>query len=543
MLRVVIIFLLVHVSLLSAQGIRLDGDISDWNNAFTLDDAGDNSRLDILSLSISDDSEFIYFKLELDQEILLQSDNNITLNIESSTFEISYNLGEKIGLFQSAVNNEIYHNNLGLVISPTVSSRIFEIRIDKNLRFGSTRIFYSDNIKVSISNPDFNSDKLPNSGTIDYQLTDSQEPNIPSYNLEKVNDTDFRFCSYNVLFDNLFETNTRQEFSAILNTITADVYVFQEIYDFSGQQTQNRLQNVFGALDHAPEWYNSKRGTDNILISRYPIIFERAVAGNGVYVIRIDNVEVLIVNIHLPCCDRDDDRETEIDAILSFIRDAKAGIGNFTLKEGSPIIISGDANFVGNADQIDAFMEGNIFDNGSNGSDFAIDWDSDGLNDLRPFTAETNTMYTWYNPNGLFSRGRLDFAFYSDYSLESLNSFVLDTEVLPPSALTAYNLQPSYSQTCSDHFPIVSDFKINSIVNTEEALSETVTITNPVQGNLSISPKLLESYSINLYNFQGNHITKIDELYTDTSDLTAGLYLLKLISKSNQILTRKIIIL
>jgi len=387
--------------------------------------------------------------LEVDEEILLQNDNNISLTLIHENSILSFNFGERNGSFRNNGFIEVFHTNIGLVVSPTVSSKVFEIKIDKRWRFDNITYELEGEIELSIANASFNGDEIPNNGSISYTLTEDQIPAVPSYSLEKVDGTDFRFCGYNVLFDRIFESATRTEYGRILSAINPDIICFQEIYDNTAQQTQNRLLNVFNALDNTQTWYNSKRGSDNILISRYPIIYERDIAGNGVFVVEMDGHEVMIVNIHLPCCSRDSDREDEIDAILSFIRDSKNGNSNYLLKENSPIIINGDANFVGNADQVEALISGTIFNNNISGADFQIDWDDDGLTDLKPFATGYNTMHTFYNPFGSYSKGRLDYTFYSDYTLTALNSFVLDTDGLSLEELRDYDLEPYYTNYAS----------------------------------------------------------------------------------------------
>ena len=106
----------------------------------------------------------------------------------------------------------------------------------------------------------------------------------------------------------------------------------------------------------------------------------------------------MVVNVHFACCERDNDREEEIDALLRFIREARAGNENYNLEEGTPIIITGDTNFVGNSDQLRAIISGNIFNNNDFGQDFNPDWDNSSLVDVKPLTANTCLLYTSPSP-------------------------------------------------------------------------------------------------------------------------------------------------
>lgn len=536
-------FLLAGFSL-SSQSILIDEDVSDWieSEIIFVEEPGDNSSLDILSLAIADDENYLYLKIEFDKEILLQQDNNLTLELSSSQIDFEFNFGERRGRLG---NLELFHSNIGLISSPTVSSRIFEIQISKewDLNFGST-INLSGEINIALTNRDFNADQLPNGNDkISYILTDQVPTPVPSYSIEKAADTDFRFCTYNVLRDNIFESSARSAYTGILQTIDPDVIIFQEIYDHTSGQTLNRLLNVFNALDNSSQWYAEDRGNDNIILSKYPIVYSREVAGNGVFVINRNGKEVLIANIHLPCCERDADREREIDRILAFIRDSKAGLENYTLKDNSPIIISGDTNFVGNSDQVDAVIQGDIFNNNTYGADFEIDWDTDGLSDIKAFTAGRNSLYTWQSDFSSYSAGRLDYVFYSDHSLEVLNSYVLDTEALSTAEQQTWNLDSDYSKDASDHLPIVADFKFNPVVANENLRTENFRIwPNPASEILYLEDSIFESSpTVMIHNQLGQQVGTIRSSDYSLEHLPTGVYYLSLDQKHQTIWQRLVI--
>ena len=536
-------FLMIGFSI-DAQSILIDEDVSDWNNSEIVlyEEPGDNSSLDILSLAIADDENYLYLKIEFDREILLQQDNNLTLELSKSNLDFSFNFGERFGRLG---NLDLFHNNIGLISSPTVSSRIFEIQISKNwdLGFGST-LELDGPLDIALTNSDFNSDQLPNDNDrISYVLKKEVPSPIPSYSIEKAADTDFRFCTYNVLRDNIFESDARGAYTGILQTIDPDVIIFQEIYDHSSSQTLNRLLNVFNALDNSAQWYAEDRGSDNIILSKYPIIYSREIAGNGIFVINRKGVEVMIANIHLPCCSRDAEREREIDRILEFIRDSKAGLENFALKSNSPIIISGDTNFVGNSDQVAAFMQGDIFNNNTYGTDFEIDWDDNGLDEIKAFATNRNSLYTWQSDFSSFSAGRLDYIFYSDHGLDVLNSFVLDTEALPMEERQEWNLNGDDSKTASDHLPIVADFKFNPIVSTKELPSAAFKVwPNPASDKIYIEASVFDkTTSIILYDQLGNQMSTISSFEFNISHLLPGSYFLALKQK-HQTVWQKLLI-
>ena len=227
---------------------------------------------------------------------------------------------------------------------------------------------------------------------------------------------------------------------------------------------------------------------------------------------------------------------------MRFLREARLGNENYDLEEGTPLIITGDTNFVGNADQLEAILSGDIFNNGFYGPDFNPDWDNVGrLADVKPLTANTNVSYTWFSDFSSFSPGRLDFVFFTDSQLEQQNAFVLDTRALSTSQLNQNGLEFLDSNIASDHRPIVADFRFQ--VSDVEDLSETtfpLPYPNPTYDWINVSPKFRGELS--LINLQGQVISTIHGNRISTNGLPSGIYLLKMLNDRNQVGYHKVLI-
>ena len=509
-------------TVLIGQNILLDENFQDWQSITSFDDKGDSSGLDIESISIANDSENIYFNIKLDREISIQDDNNITLSIETDDFTMTFNFGDKEGrIFQSGFDPTIFQNDIGLVSSPSVTSDEFEILMKRDWQNEFVSNTLRGDLQISIQNG--NADRLPNSGTITYQLTDDIPIEIPSYNLEKPSDSDLRICTYNVRRDNLFETDTRAAYSNVLKIIDADILAFQEINDHTDVQTLSRVLNVFNALDNTTPWHSSKRGNDIVILSKYPITFAREIAGNGVFVINKNGQDILLINVHLACCENDNGRENEINALLSFIKDAREGNENYDLQPDTPIIITGDTNFVGNSDQVTALQNGFFLGN-SSADDFNIDWDDTGLADSKPFTTGFNSTYTWFSPTSRFFAGRLDYIFYSDSNMEALNAFVLVARGLTQEELLLYNLEPTDTGVASDHLPVITDFKLlNTSATTELDPKPFLLYPNPASTHIQLSDAI-EWDQVSIYNSSGALITVDRSQIVDISSFSPGSY-------------------
>jgi mRNA deadenylase 3'-5' endonuclease subunit Ccr4 len=529
----------VLLSSLSGQSIVLDEEFGDWSSVEVLEDSGDNGNaLGLESLSIINDQSYIYLKVEFDREINLQSEN-INLNIETQSFRLQYNFGDGEGrLFRSGIVSQVNHPDISLMTSPTVTSTVFELRLSRRWNIGSNVFNLEGSIDIDMRHGN-NGDRIPNSGAIDYTFDEVLEFLPPAYNPEKINESDLRVCSYNVLRDQIFESESRSAYTRLLSHINADIYCFQEIYDHTSEQLLNRLFNVFGALE-GTEWYHSKRGSDLIVLSRYPIIFAREISGNGVFVLEKDGQEIVLINIHLACCEQDRNREEEIDALLRFLREARLGNENYDLQEGTPIIITGDTNFVGNADQLEALTKGNIFNNDFYGEDFQPDWDNDGLADAKPLTANTNVSYTWFSDFSRFSPGRLDFIFYTDSQIERQNAFVLDTRALSTQQLNDNNLEFLDSNLASDHRPVIADFKFLTTSTTDPNNAQYAPpYPNPSRGVIRVHSDF--NGVLQLINLSGQVVETSYTTELSTLGLASGVYLLKMKSKGKEVHHRVVI--
>lgn len=193
---------LFPVSIL-AQLISIDEDFSDWESigSFYDDATGDNSGtpIDFKTLKIYNDDRFIYFYLEVGEEINLQEGNNISLliDIDSNSetgesfsgigYEFIFNFGQRSGQFFDPNSSGFNSYDIGLVSAPTVSSAIFEIKIDRDAEIDGTPLFTSQSFDFLFRSSASNGDLLPDngSGTLTYVLNNDNIYEEESYSLKK----------------------------------------------------------------------------------------------------------------------------------------------------------------------------------------------------------------------------------------------------------------------------------------------------------------------------------------------------------------------
>ncbi len=524
-----IILLLLFSNLLISQSTRilLDGHFSDWDNVSVAhtDSNGDDgwSNIDFGKIWITNDEQYLFIRIETGSEFNLQSDNTVTLYIDTDQnpntgrpfngigAELTYVFGERFGIARfNNFNYFIDHIDINLVSGPTVAGTQFEIAIDKNTQISSFDLFPDNSVTLAFQDDISNGDQLPNqSGGINYTFSDDPISDLPAFGIAKPAGETFRAISYNVLQDGFFDSFKEDEFERILQALDPDIIGFQEIYSHTSNQIKNQVESMLPSSGGA-QWYHSKVNPDIAIVSRFPIKQAFIIGGanggaNGAFLLELPapfNSELLFINAHTPCCDNDNARQFEIDAMMAFVRDAKAGNGPMPIDDKTPIIVMGDMNLVGSKENLETLITGNIVNQGTFGASFAPDWDGSEFEDLLPFATNTPMAFTWHDQFSSFSPGRLDGIFYSGSVLKKKNAFTLFTSALSDQLLTTYNLKVDDTAIASDHLPLVADFEINKTSSTASPSKwENVDLKvfpNPTPNNFTIKCVLPKSSRVKI---------------------------------------------
>lgn len=456
----------------------MDGKFDDWQSLQPAheDATGDQKTgdLDFGRLWITNDTGYLYLRLEVGKEINLQDKNEITLLIDSDNdsmtgiasgdmgVDLMWTFGDREGTFVRGNETvDIRHADIGLVTLPTATSTEFEIALSRvALPEGTTPLFSGDSISIAFRDMGEGADRLPDMNGVKYAFSEDTPAPLQPISIEKRDENSLRIMTYNVLTDGLFKTGQSESIQRILKAIQPDIIGFQEIYDHGAEETAAQIQKAL-PLRNGEKWYSAKAGGDNIVVSKFPIEYSFVIEDNGAFIINTRPVfdsNILLVVAHLPCCGNNEGRQLEIDAIMSFIRDARQPLGDITLAESTPILLIGDLNLVGYARQLRTLLEGDIADTPRYGLPFAPDWDRTPFADLLPHGVNIPFSFTWYDPNSSFSPGRLDYMIYSDSVIEAVKKFILFTPALPPDMLAEYGLKTEDTLNASDHLPVVADF-------------------------------------------------------------------------------------
>lgn len=465
--------------------ISIDGRFDDWADIqpIYVDAIGDSTSptgFDFGRLWIADDDEYLYLRYETTAVVDPSGPSNFTLlaiDIDNDPntglaaygmgVELLWRFGPRSGqLFNAAGNPQaIKHPAIGLVGLPTVDANDFEFAISRDpFPSAPEPLFPYGTIRLALVTSN-NSDHLPGlNESIEYtfDVGGPIEPPPPIPLANPLPQGTQRLLTFNVLRDAPWKPRN-QGLGRIVAAAAADIMCFQEIYRHSASQTASWVSS-WHPNNPAGGWHTAK-WTDCVTVSRWPILKWWRVGAELATVIEISagdqSRNLLVINAHLSCCDNDSARQSEIDQILGFIRDQRNDPEEPLITPDTPIVITGDLNLVGFAQQLDSLLTGDIINEAAYGPDFAID--NDGSEAEFVYTRHTHTRfyYTWRDDLLDFWPGRLDYLISTDSTYAPFHSYAIETRTMAPDALVANGLQVADSSR-SDHLALVADFGFSS---------------------------------------------------------------------------------
>ncbi len=569
----VLLLLFINSSFSQSSAITIDGKFDDWafddwiNDIATYTDTNETlDGVDLIELQATNDEDYLYLHITLNQEIDLTEIDNIPhqigLFIDSDNntatgFANQDGYGTEIGLlfydFRVHYNMPEYSllniNDVRLNVAPTVTSNQFEIAIRRDIvPDGTYPLFTTPTIKLLFKN-DLNSDTLPNIGNVfSYTFDDTPvRPYVP-VTLEKETTEQIRVLAYNVLSDGLNDPQRVAYFERTIKAINPDIVGFSESYNTSPTYVK-ALFDEWLPTDNQNGWFVEQLG-GLITVSKWAII-KKWDAITRQFPVLIDlpeqyNTNLLFTNAHLNCCANDNARQDQVDQYARFILELKDGRDQ-DIPKNTPFIYAGDLNLVGLSQQLNTLLTGNIQDTDSYGQGGFLDWDDSELTEQNCLHTESRTNYTWRAYNEPFMPGKLDYIIFSDYVLNAEKSYILQTETMPQEKLERYDLTLYDTLLASDHLPVVTDFTINQeVLSVKEHTTLTQAIyPNPAENDITIQFKDTETYTITLFNSLGRTIFSTKQTTSKVTlpmnTLGSGLYLLKIRNSKGENSRHKII--
>ena len=471
--------------------VAVDGLFGDWETVDPVwaDPSGDGTGGGFVSFRVRSDRERITLLLDLGAETSLQGGNIITLlvdgdgdvstgrAVEGMGVEFTWTFGRREGeVWSGDKGTKVEQADIGLWQAPTVSSVRFEVSFLRRTKDG-VDIAPGPSVSFVLMDEGREGDRVPNKGAVTVELSDEPPPFPLAFSLERLRPEHVRVVTWNVLFDGLFKRPA--PFIRVLRALDPDIICFQEIWAHTSQQAADQVSLALPGSD----WYGAATAEGHI-VSRYPLLLERSIDESGNYWALVDlpdehyGVDLSVVCAHPPCCDKEEERQRELDGIAAWLRELQIPGGvleppeeaplDFDLPVGTPIVVAGDMNLVGGARQVRTLTDGDIADEEMFGPSHAADWDGTPLADAWPRVTGGRDVFTWRDARSSFSPGKLDYIVYSDSVLELRSAFALETTGLTTDELARYGLEAEDTLDASDHLPVVADFiPVGAPVQTE----------------------------------------------------------------------------
>lgn len=452
--------------------ISVDGAFDDWTRVSPLhtDADDDGSRTELLDLSVAHDADYLFLRFRLGDTMQLQERNNLTLHLDldadpstgsSDGTDLSWTFGSRSGTLYGNGTRSLRHADLGFSSLPTVASSAYEIALRRSATPGGMEWFGDgDTVCLHLS---VTGDRMPDDGRVCYTLSGEADRTDLLTSIPEKSGA-LRLISYNVERDKIFTDDPADAYRRIFAEVAPDVFALQEVYQNNAATTRDRIAELTDT--DAGDWFTAKAGLDLVVVSRYPVLDTHEIPGFEDYASAAHLLDtrdelgtpLLLLNMHPPCCNggnpsADLKRQRVVDAVAAFLRETRRGNGPLDVPNRTPVVILGDMNFVGDAQQPATLADGSIINQAMHGESAAPDWDGSSLVDVNPPQTGAPLHTTWVDLGSRFPPGRLDYAYVSDSVLRVEQAFVLETAHLS----TTSGIQPGDTRTASDHLPIILD--------------------------------------------------------------------------------------
>ncbi len=435
---------------LLAHPVLIDGDFSDWEAipSAVVDPAGDgnNSTADFTAVKITNDAYNLYVQVTFaspvnlrtaDLKLYIDADNDpltgIPMNDRGMDFVWDFDRNRGTGTLLS--RKDIGRGNLIQRIAPDGASMWHEFAVSLE---ALPAVAAGQPVHLLLIEEN-SGDRIPDTGIQLSHLANGPLAVQPiPLTTEQARGT-IRIVSWNVLRDAPFEgSSNRAAFLRVMTAIRADIILLQEVYDTSTEEVLDFFQQNF-QVPAGSEWHIARR-SDCITVSRFPITGSWPVDGNLVsrqQTAEAIGVDLLIANVHFPCCENESGRLQESVKLVGVLEDR---LLEETARPQS-LIIGGDLNSGGLAPELvllsNAFMP---------------------LEMASPRHLTTNDQYTWGSRGSSFGSSRLDFILFDPATLFRQKAFILDTDLVPVETLSELGLNAN-DTFVSDHLPLVMDVR------------------------------------------------------------------------------------
>ncbi len=425
----VVLLLAGYAPFVSAIGILVDGSVQEWDS---LASEGNDQLAAVAG------EHYFYVRISLPRSVIFQRNNDLRLTLFSGRRTdspmLTWYAGERRGQWVTADNRvtELKVIDFPIVVSPTFASEHFEIAIPRDIKIGGRPLFQEEELTLGLQS---------RSMGVSTEVTIASQPVLQDgvLPIDPVRATDtnrpLRLVSWNVLNDGILKRP--DHFRRILQLLDPDILALGEVFESSAADVQSRLADWLPQRD----WLVVKHTGGSMLATN--LQHENTVDIDGdtgdAFLLKLPGRKrsLLLVHAWAACCDEDNERQRQTDAIAAFLRDYRR-----QLPVDTPIILTGDFNIVSFREPYVTLKEG------SGGI----------LADAVPRHTGLPFVYTWRSDETGFTPGRLDLTFYTPETITVNRAFIFNDEGLAAVTLDAWHILPGDTAKASDHLPVVVDF-------------------------------------------------------------------------------------
>lgn len=472
-----LLLLLLDCPRARAQAPAIDGRFAEWDvmPVLATDPANDGgpSGTDFTRLQVHDDATWLYLCFESGIEQLLQDNNGMRLAIDTdddaSTGQAMHGIGAELvwefaqrrGTVDLGTSVAVRHDDIRFIPAPSMTASRFELAIRRGTTIGGRPLFPAGRIRIVLD--DAGGDRLPDgNGGVEYVFQSSGIAPVIEQLLRPAENGSIRLLSWNTLFNGPADPPRQPAYIRLLRAIRPDVLCLQECFDMSATEA---LDFVRSAID-APAgrtWRAIKRDAGNIVVTHLDVEGSwqlQAEYRESAFLLRTPAGDrLLLINAHFRCCDADDHRQKEADGIIRFIRDAKLPGGLLTVPDGTPMLLVGDLNLVGDRRQYETLVTGDIANNASFGPDEAPDWDGGAWTEIVPRHPTSAFTYTWDDAGSSYAPATLDYMFFTASVLSVTQDLVVDSRQISAGQRLRLGINAQDAPLASDHLPRFVDIR------------------------------------------------------------------------------------
>lgn len=422
----------------------VNGDLSDWSGVAPLatDPTGDSTGpIDVTALRVQSRGTRLFVQVDLATALNLSSgpaaNTTLRLVVTRSTRTLTIDFRNRRAYLDGSTANTVTWPSISFSSLPTVSATRFEMEVETSV-IGAAQ---GSTLGLNFSGADV----LAAGASV--TLNDPPAPAPVRRDPARPACANFRIASLNTFIDGLEDPVRRDRFVRLLDSVNADVYVFQEEYN-TVQADAQAVINLADPLDDGAAWNVVKAG-EFVIATPHPMTAVSLGTAHQAAIVRPAGRDpVLVINTHLKCCgyiasSEDTQRISQASGAIASFNAFRAGTLSPALAgdKDVPAIILGDWNLVGSSTPYDLWLAS----------------PNPGFSAVPIPHLIGDETWTWAAPSGLgFWPGILDLAAYDAARMRLVRAFSLDTAELSAGELAALGAQ-SGDSTASDHRLIVVD--------------------------------------------------------------------------------------